>query len=224
MARSYEKHKPYFELVEALERSKGCALCAMRKRSTRRYAETLLYENINDPQFRRRLRDARGFCKPHAKDILECGDGLSAAILYQDQVEDTLQFLARLEGMTRRALRKKARAEWIRHEPCPLCEHEEETDIMRIETLRNHLDDPELRQALEKGPGFCVPHLIPTLERLKDPEHRRYVERLHREKLSRLLDELHEFIRKHDYRHTHESYGREADSWQRAPRMLLGDF
>ena len=40
--------------------------------------------------------------------------------------------------------------------------------------------------------------------------------------LQRLQDELHEFIRKLDYRLARQPYGREADAWRRAVALYIG--
>jgi len=223
MNRPLEKHTPYFELLESLENATGCVLCEMRKHSTRRHIDHLLYENVNDPGFRRRLMASGGFCPHHAEVLLACGDGLGTAILYQDQVEETLKFIERLTETNDRRRRGNIHAEWHSHLPCPLCEYEEQNDAGRIGILLENLNDTQLRRALESSPGLCIPHLLKTLEALNNSAGRHYLLELHREKFAQLLEDLKEFIRKQDYRYAHEKPGREADAWRRAPKMILGD-
>jgi hypothetical protein len=223
MTRPSEKHTPYFELLESLQAAKGCVLCELRSRSTRRYVDSLFYESVNDPGLRSKLVSSRGFCLLHTEILLNYGDGLGAALLYQDQVRKALDFFDGLREMSEKDLRKKARPQWERHGPCPLCEQERATDALRIDLLLTNLRDPEMARALESSPGLCLPHLLSALEVSRDSEAQRDLLEIHRVKFARLLDELKEFIRKHDYRHSAEPYGPEADVWQRAPRMLLGN-
>jgi hypothetical protein len=43
-----------------------------------------------------------------------------------------------------------------------------------------------------------------------------------RKKCAGLLKELAEFIRKHDYRFSHEGSGKQSNSWRRAVEMMVG--
>lgn len=222
MTRNPEPHMPYFDLLEAFETAAHCALCEMRRQSTQRHLGSLLYESVTDPDLRSRLVASRGFCSAHAEMLLACGDGLGTAILYRDQVEEALTFLRHLNRRRRGVAGSRASAAWRRHAPCPICEQEEAADALRVGTLLKHLDDAALRAALESSPGLCVPHLLRAVDGARDTEKRHYLLDLHESQLLRLRDELDTFVRKQDYRHMQEERGTDADSWRRAPRMLLG--
>jgi len=45
---------------------------------------------------------------------------------------------------------------------------------------------------------------------------------IERKKISQLVGELREFIRKHDYRYSEEPFGKERDAWIRAVEKLNG--
>lgn len=216
-----EKHIPYYELLESLQRARICALCEMRENSTSRYLESLLYESVNDAGVRSRLVKSWGFCRRHAEKLLEFRDALGISLLYQDQVNLILEFLASLESMGRKALRN-ALLKWENHADCPVCVLEMQSDAQRIGTLLSGLGDSELRQALEQSPGFCIPHLLDILIASKDDSIRLFLIELHQGKFSRLYDELKEFCRKNDYRFSQEKYGSEADAWQRVSAMIQG--
>lgn len=222
MSHPIEKHLPYYEMFESLQNSKGCAFCEMRERTTRRYFENLLHEYVNDAGLRSRLRQSRGFCSRHVDILLGFGDGLGISILYQDQVKVALEFLERLRKMRANVLRKKALGEWEKHGHCPLCVLEERNDEFRIGTLLAGLRDSKMRQALEQGPGLCIPHLLKALVVENQPSIHQYLIDLHCSKFALLMNELREFCRKHDFRYSHEEYGKEADSWRRVVEMLLG--
>jgi len=218
-----DKHLPYYGLLESLQNAEGCALCQMRDRRSRRYLENLLYENVNDAGLQNELIRSRGLCGHHAKILLSLGDGLGIAILYQNQVAMGLAFLERLGRVRERRLRRRAILEWDKHGQCPACALQDQDEELRIGTLLDSLRDPAMRQALERSPGLCIPHLLKVLAADNEVSTHQYLVDLHRSKLVSLLDELKEFCRRHDYRHSHEKLGEEADSWRRAVEMLVGD-
>jgi hypothetical protein len=222
MSDPVEKHLPYYGLLESLLGCRGCALCDMRERTTCRYLDSLLHEYVNDASLRNRLLQSRGFCIRHADILLSFGDGLGISILYQDQMKVALEFLQRLRKMRAKVLRKKALGEWENHDHCPVCVLEERNDEFRIGTLLAVLHDSRIRQALEQSPGLCIPHLLKALVAENEPSIHQYLIDLHCCKFALLMNELREFCRKHDFRYSHEEYGKEADSWRRAVEMLLG--
>lgn len=88
--------------------------------------------------------------------------------------------------------------------------------------LLDHGEDDDIVHALTQSEGLCLPHIASLLQ--FDPSHRhlRAVLAAERACLERLHGDLKEFIRKQDYRYAHESYGREADAWQRAVACFVG--
>jgi len=216
------KHLAYYELLETLQQARECPLCEGRRSSVRRYLASLLYESVNDPDFRRRLRAARGFCPRHAALLLDFEKGLPVALWYADQLEEALDFLARLRQSKRKPDGGEALKKGQAHPPCPVCEWESENERLRCSTLLKYLDDDELRQALEAGPGLCLPHLLEVLAATKSSEAWTYLIELHQRKLAALASEVKEFLRKQDYRFASEGFGAEADSWRRAVKALLG--
>ena len=47
MKKAPQKRMGYFDVLEALQKAKVCALCELEARSMRRYLDNLLYENVN---------------------------------------------------------------------------------------------------------------------------------------------------------------------------------
>jgi len=222
MKRKPEKHLPYFRVLEAFQKAKGCAMCEMETASTRRYLDSILYESVNDPGVRANLIRSKGYCLRHAHLLLGFQDGLGTAILYQDQVRLFLDFLAGLQGMKAKVLRKMGAAQWDRHQTCPACRLQIEGRQYHTDVLLEGLAHEEMRAALEAGPGLCVPHFLLTLERTRDAERQQYLIRLGEKRFRELLGELQEFCRKNDYRFRKEGFGKEGDSWIRAAKMIVG--
>jgi hypothetical protein len=217
-----QKHIGFFDVLEAFQQAKGCALCELEARGIRRYLESLLYENVNDVGVRADLAKSRGYCRLHAHMLLEFQDGLGTAILYRDQAMMFLDFLKSLNGLPAKLLRRKMPEEWGIAALCPACRIAAGSRECHLSTLVEHLGDPDLRKAIEASPGLCVPHLLPALRQAQDASSREYLASLHVDKFQQLADDLAEFDRKHDYRFSREPWGKERDSWIRAINMMAG--
>lgn len=212
-----EKHAPYYRLLEALRAVEGCALCQLEATAMHQYFQALLYENVNDPGVRIALQRARGYCHRHAHQVLGLANGLATAILYGDQVKLFLDFLTRLTGL----LGRRRPCSWASPADCPACRVQQADRRRFVGILLDGLADDQMRTAFEAGPGLCVPHFLLVLESA-DGEARRQLVAVQQDKYQALLKDLEEFRRKHDYRYSRESFGRCADAWRRAVRMMVG--
>jgi len=222
VSRHFEKHLPYFTVLEALQQAEGCPFCALEAESVRRYLGTLLGENVNDPGVRTKLVDSKGYCCRHSAILLEMEDSLGTAILCQDQVKLALKLLDGLETK-RRLLPRDELAAWKRRERCPACELQQQDRRRYVEVFVGSLSEEELRAAFEASRGLCVPHFVEAWQTTKESHAHEYLIRVQRAKLSDLLGDLQELCRKFDYRFAHEPRGKEAGSWMRAVKMLAGE-
>ena len=222
MKRPLPKPWTHFDLLETFRSAKGCALCELEFRDVRHYLDYLLYENVNDGGVRSGLVRSRGYCHRHAHLLLTFQDGLGTAILYEDQVKLLLEFLETVPGLSGKPPSKKTETAWNRHESCPACRMQDQSRDRLIAALLNGLPEPQMRNALEAGPGLCVPHLLLVLDGTTDKETKHHLTELHRKKYSDLLADLKEHIRKHDYLAGKEGFGKEHDAWIRAVNMMVG--
>jgi hypothetical protein len=222
MKKAPQKHMGYFDVLEALQRAKVCALCELEARDIRRYLDNLLYENVNDVGVRGDLARSRGYCRRHAHMLLEFADGLGTAILYQDQVRLFLEFLKGLGGLPARLRRKSLPKSWNQETLCPACAIQSQSRHRYVGTLLEWLGDPDMRKAFDGSSGLCAPHLLLILGNVRDAASREYLIAAHVGKYSRHADELAEYIRKNDYRFRSEGFGKEGDSWKRAVNMMVG--
>jgi hypothetical protein len=230
-----EKSSTYFALLEALLKP-GCAICHLMAGASASYLDTLYYEQVTDVGVRRKLRQARGLCGVHARGAREITPAaLGVAIIAKDLLEEECLRLAALESKTfwrrlgdfaqsrlpRQALLAYLRG-WHRRGLCPVCQVAAEHERHAMDTLLNFLHDDELARRFESSGGLCVPHLVRTVE--GDPAHPGLglLIATQRRLYARLVAELDEFCRKHDYRFAQEPWGAEADAWQRALDLLAG--
>ena len=208
------KHMTYHDVSEALAQS-GCCICRLADYAVRRYLGSLLWESVNDPGVREKLRAARGFCREHSWQAQSMGSPLGVAILWRDLLTQEVVELQR-PGVELRRRRLAPRGE------CPACAQRDEAERRFLETLLEHLEAGELRGEYTDSSGLCLPHIERAL-RSAPPQAHRFLVEAESEKLNRLLGELSEIIRKNDYRFRDEPWGAERDAWVRATGKLKGE-
>ncbi len=229
------QHTPYFELRETLG-TPGCAICTLAQKSVQRTIESLAYEYANDYQVQTRLRKARGFCNEHAWQLAALpGVALDVAILSRATLLELSNLLQ--PGTTGGSARPSLR-QWLRpareldataladalepQGPCPICEARAETETLYLRLLLEHFDELEIREALERAGGLCLPHLRLALRQPAPAATLQQLVELQQRVTARLLKELEELIRKYDYRYREEEPGAERDSWLRANAFIAG--
>ena len=154
----YEKHMPYFIVLEAMETEKGCPLCGLERKELRHYFDTMLDDSVSNPSFRHELVKAKGFCGRHGDMLLDFKQGLGISILYLDQVK---LFLKEIDGtfskMPSSFFGKKPDG-WKSGSACPACEMQLGARRRHISVFISSLGEKQMRSVYEQSPGFCVPH------------------------------------------------------------------
>ena len=213
-----DKNITYHTVLEALKNAGECPLCHLEAEAVYAYFDSILYESVNDPKLRADLVRSRGYCHRHAHILPDMRDNLGIAIIYQDQLQLFKELFAKKALVGERASEKSDK--YI----CPTCRSQLEARQRYLAILMEGLATlPEIKAAYETSPGFCTPHLGILLETVKDPEVLSYLYAVEGRNLAALIDEIREFIRKNDYRFSHEPFGKERDSWHRAIKKLTGN-
>lgn len=233
----------YHELIDACQKP-GCPLCRLAQRDVRRHLEQVIYDSVNDPPTRARLRESLGYCYEHAWQLPQAGAStpLGVAFIYRDMLTTVMRELEK--GMYQRPSRFTFSriAETVdRHKPsaftqagthrltptkpCPACAHRDQMTSLYTIALMDALgeNDARLLAALTASDGLCVPHLRRALELARTESGVNALVTLALEKFRSLQAELTEFIRKNDYRFIDEKMDSEADSWLRALSTLAGE-
>lgn len=223
------------ELIEAM-REPGCALCGLAQRKSLRYVETLLESAVIDVDQRDDWRHAGGFCEPHAAMAITAENSAgSLAILYEDVLQHELTHLAKLIPQPKKSWWQRSRKRlgqrvqhWLQtrqqRSPCPVCRSWQAQEQLYMAVLLDHVGDDDVIHALTQSDGLCMPHIASLLQFDPGHIHLGMVLAAERECLGRLHGDLKEFNRKQDYRYAHESYGREADAWQRVVACFVGGW
>jgi hypothetical protein len=235
------KSAGYYDLRQALTEP-GCALCRLLARVADNYIDGVLWELVNDPDIRRELNQARGYCQRHAWLLVRHGASLGAAILMQDVIETLLGVIEagsfepqaatfslrqvwRSNGNSTEASAATANlvADLSPQVPCPVCAAVQKSENYYLDALVKHFRGPDsLDSVYRASAGFCLPHFRLALSRISNEATFAALVEAQKAVWQRLKAELDEFIRKNDYRFMEEGFGSEGNSWLRAIETISG--
>lgn len=229
---SGDKGLPHHKLEEALrEQREGCVVCRLVNRTGKRYLESLLYEDVNDPGVQAGFRKSVGFCSRHAYMMLDVGDGLGTSILYRAATRDLLEHLSQISDSPkpRTSLRAllgggPSKAEPIVPEPgrgCMVCRTEHSAEDRYLRALLDGAEDGTLESLLEDPGVICVIHLSRASVLAEGWLPRALVEVTHKA-LKDLEADLNLYVRHSNYQHRDEPWGKERDSWKRIVAKMVG--
>ncbi|HEX9124588.1 MAG TPA: DUF6062 family protein [Actinomycetota bacterium] len=230
--RALEAEVGYFDLVADLKKE-GCPVCHGAHRAAWRYLDSLLWEHVNDPDIRAKLRTSFGFCREHSMMAISVAGQQSAAlgmaILYEDflrSVDRQLEDAVRKRGKERsRRLRRTGRSPLPRPAPCRVCASGRNVEENYLRLLASAPDDSPIGTGIrEPGRGLCLHHTLLGLHRVRSDEHADRLLACFTHGDRELRGELREFIRKQDYRFQQEglTHG-EVSAWKRAVFRVVGE-
>jgi hypothetical protein len=235
MSRSWS----FYDLRDALAHS-DCVICNLSAEATDQFLESLLWESVNDPEVRDKIRQARGFCSDHSWRLARHRESLGATIIMNDVLRDTLRVMEDAHFQeppllslrrTQAALHPKqpaaATADLVAQlsarQRCPACVEAEKMESVFLSTLtENLLGEDGLLADFESSNGLCLPHFRQALTRVRDEAIFEALVEVQRTIWERLVGQLSEIIRKADYRFQNESPGKESGASLRAIAALVG--
>jgi hypothetical protein len=182
-----EKHTPYFNVLEAVQKKGDCALCFLEKKAVHSYFDSLLYENVNNSVVRNVLRQSRGYCPYHAHHLAAFHDALALSILYKEQVLLAASFLEKA------ASHKNISQEWTKHDSCPACRQTAQIRHHYADILAEGMAEPEMREAFLTNFTICLNHLLMVMDRLHDDNLKKELTRKMCERLVNLAGRLEQY-------------------------------
>jgi hypothetical protein len=175
----------------------GCPICAARDEATSRFIDAILWESVNDVEFRRELDAARGFCEAHSRALLnadraQSGGSLGAAILYHAILAIRTSELAVAMGTSGRTRRRRAEAA-AAPAACPVCRIGRDAEAGTIRRLRQLSGDPPWAHVLATA-DVCLAHIAALLRDGPATNQWRDLERRQLDRLRSIVTRLEGFV------------------------------
>ena len=231
------KFVTYYELLDAFGKP-GCPVCTNLERGSLKALHDMLYEQVTDPESRRRLVESRGYCNWHAWMLPRVQNSpLGAALIYGHLLAEAL---ARLQS-SRREARKRSSWQrmwervtrvhggpvpllewWSTKSRCPLCGLARQSERQSLGTILHFIGEAEFAAGFGRSSGLCLAHLCEAAAIGPDHPNLPALLAAHEARWTALAAELEEFARKNDYRFATEAVGEEGSSWRRVLDVFVG--
>jgi hypothetical protein len=204
----------------------------------RQYLNSLLYEQVNDPDTRRRLHASWGLCNWHAWMLPDASDpAFGSAIMYEDFLRAAIHRFER--NPTRAVSRPRGPLGWLRRRGrragrsllvelhrrravCPACALLAASETRYVELALQFVDDPQFDRAYHRSQGLCVPHAVRALHVGAGMAEARQLVWRTLPKWAELRRDLQGFIAKHDYRKRQPFTEAESTAYLQALEMIAG--
>jgi len=223
-----DKHMTYFNLMDALKEA-GCPICFLLKKSTHKLMDDFLYEQVNDPGVRSEIRESLGFCSLHAWQLQKFGDPFGSAIIYDDLIQMVVDRIERMaisekgiKEFSAEILKTNNKSYYRKKAVCPICKSRAETETRYVSAFVESFNEPEFLLAYRNSFGLCLPHIREISNNCKQKKILEELLNIELAKMKELISELKEIQRKHDYRFSHEGFGKEGNAWIRAIEKMVG--
>jgi len=212
------KHIVYFNILEALK--EGCPVCILTTKAVRKFMDDFLYQGINDSGLRQQIRKGWGFCKLHSWQLSHFGDGFGQAIIYEDLMT---RILDEVEKIIETKRFSKTLQIFKPQDKCIFCKVAENAEKRYLSAFWDCFWEQEFKVKFKNSFGLCLPHIFGVIKIGKEIKQIQELIEMEKEKLENLIQDLREFIRKHDYRFISEGFQKEKDVWLRAVAKLVGE-
>lgn len=228
------KQSAYYQELQEILAKPGCPVCHVGHKSAHGQLDALLWDSVNDPESREKIGRTLGFCNDHSRELLTFqGERLGATIVEQAVLKEALRRLrqggpAAQSGWRQRLMGDAGKqADGSAERPggqCPVCAHQAEIEARSLRSLLEHLIG-DLDKPLAAAGGLCWPHLDQALRSTGDARVRLALVEVHGQVWEALIGQMGEFIRKRDYRFSHETITDvESVAVERAIAVLTGQY
>ena len=233
-----EKFIGFFRLLSAC-RAPRCPICACLAEDNRRALDAILHDHVTDPETRRELYAAWGFCNWHATTLVGGSGGVTgAAILFEDLLRRCGERFTRCSPLVGRPPSLWARLaaavtsgwsrpasvvdEYTGRSRCRVCVRLAQSGRVYVAAVVRFADDDEFTTAYAGSVGLCVPHLAAVVAEGRGAASVGALVGTTLRKWDALRADLSSFVRKHEYRATEAINDAEAEASRRAAEALTG--
>ena len=214
----------------------GCPVCTVVLDSLEHFMDNWQYEGFTDVEHRQGLIRSRGFCPLHTWQLAQHNAAFQLAVIYNEVlggIEDELNQEYQKHGT---ASQRASWKPWQRKQSdvfdtnslyaqCSICQVRGKIEDRIIDTLLEQLRSQEVRSLLTQSTGLCLMHFYQAHNRASanDGAILPHLLECQRTCVQRVLEEVKEQIRKHDYRFGDEPWGDEMLAWRLAAELCAGN-
>ena len=214
--------KSFSELLDAFKKD-GCPICNLDYSNIDSYFSSILYESVNDPDVRKKLRNSFGYCREHSIQFIQLVEKsynrFGASIIIADVASEIIKELDRLSKLSLKEL-KKVKATNHR---CPACIYQENHEHIYYFEITSNLENDDFFNKYLKSDGFCQAHLLGLIKIIKDPLKRIKIIENQKLKFSILINDMNAFVKKHSGQNSQKITSDEAEAFKKAIRHIVGD-
>lgn len=233
------------EALRTACQQEGCPICSVILEQITHAMNTWSHEGFTDIEHRQEVMRARGFCPLHTWQLAQRNNAFQLGVVYENILSTLLEDLARYEqGQTQP---EKMQRNWLTeikrlfpsgspsllqdpmslYEQCAFCKIQATTEQRLIERLVGLLQTEEaMLTLLSQSTGLCRVHFTQALQyaQTHTPAQCSMLITCQQTCIQRVLSDLRELIRKHDYHFSQEEHGEEMTSWRRAATLCAGNL
>lgn len=216
------KTKSLSELMEAFKKE-GCAICRLNYLNVDSYFSSILYECVNDPAVRKKIRNSLGYCKDHSTHFIQFIEGsynrFGASIMVEDIVKELIKKVESLSKLSLKEIKKVNPA----NTDCPACTYQSKCEEIYYSEIAGNLSNENFFNLFLESDGLCFSHLLGLLKVIKSNEFKNKILENQKGKLAGIIRDLNAFVKKH----TQEGKGKispdEAGALKKAIRKITGE-
>lgn len=227
---------------EAFDQPGECGFCTLHKKLEHEMLDYIMGPSYMEEDIREAM-DKVGFCKEHYRQMFGAGNRLGVALMLQSHLKKLNQDMEDLFRQERESSKEKRKLFQKETPASPVQDYAKELNhscyaCQRMEhRMDNYIDtffhlfktEPEFRQKVLSGNGFCIEHLSRILQegkhRLPTQKYQEFLDAIlpfQTEHMHRIEDEVAWFIQKFDYRFKDEPWKNSKDAVERGILKVAG--
>jgi len=212
-------NKSFSELLDAFKKD-GCPICNLNYSNIDSYFSSILYESVNDPGVRKKLRDSLGYCRDHSVQFIgfiesSC-NRFGASIIIADVTAEIIKELDRFSKLSLKDLKKVAGSNY----KCPACIYMHNHEHIYYSEILNNLENDDFFNKYLKNDGLCQAHLGELIKIIKDSRIRNKIIENQQLKFSILINNMNAFVKKHSGQSNQKISSDEGNAFKKAIRHM----
>ena len=142
-----------------------------------------------------------------------------ASIIIGDVIREIIKKLEEFPKLTLKELKKIE----ITDNNCPACIYQQSYENNYFSEILSNLENEDFFNQFLESDGICFNHLLILLKMVKNSITRNKIIENQKSKLAKINKDLNAFVKKHEWQNKEKITLDEANAFEKALRMLMGD-